>query len=834
MLNIPTGKFFLGNIADAKTQNSTTTPILYDSANLTTHGVILGMTGSGKTGLSINLLEEALHSGIPTIIIDPKGDMPNLTLQFPDLSPNDFYKWINKRDAEQRDMSPEEYAAMVARSWEFGLKKSGMEKERIRQLKDKVEFIIYTPGSDAGVSVNILDSFKVPPVSHEDNLEAFSEAVESTVQSLLALVGIEAEPLQSREFILLSNILQDRWKNGEDLTLESLIGYVMTPPVKKLGVFDVEMLFPQKDRMQLAMLLNNVIASPGFASWIKGEPLNPAAWFNSNNGKVPCSIFYIAHLSDSERMFFVTLLLGKIMSYVRTLSGTSSLRALLYFDEVFGYLPPHPKNPPSKTPMLTILKQARAFGLGMVLATQNPVDLDYKALANAGTWFIGKMQTDRDRKRVLDGLDSSSFSSNRDKMDDLIARLETRNFILHSAHQREPQIFRTRFAQAYLRGPVTRNQIKEMMEEIPSQTSPIMSKVNTSLPPLKEYEVPSYMKENNSRAANIEIEPEEEKAPEYEGYSPVKPDLPTGVNHYYLNIEALKNNELRSIFKPFRESSDRILYMPALMARIRLRFDEEKARLVQYRELFRMIFPFTEDVMPVWPNEDTLLEKEMMGRKPESNALYAAVSPVATDKSEAKKIYNDLIEILYANEKMNIFSNKSLKMFSTIGEELQDFERRCAEEVETKMEREKVKIESKYQRKLDSLSRQIDRKAQQVEDAKQDLTMRRSTEALHVGESLLGMFTSKKKSIGRAITGAMSKHQMADKAQQRIKQYELEIEHLRDEMNTVNREMDDAVEDTRRKYTDMVNDIEEIDVALEKNDISLTDFGVLWVPVSRV
>ncbi len=833
MQNIPTGKFFLGNFADAKTQNSTTTPILYDSANLTTHGVILGMTGSGKTGLSVNLLEEALHSGIPTVIIDPKGDMPNLTLQFPDLSPNDFYKWINKMDAEQRDMSPEEYAAMVARSWEFGLKKSGIEKERIKQLKEKVEFTIYTPGSDAGVSLNILDSFKVPPFSYEDNLEAFSEAVESTVQSLMGLVGIEADPLQSREFILLSNILQDRWKNGEDLTLESLIGYVMTPPVKKLGVFDVEMLFPQKDRMQLAMLLNNVIASPGFAAWIKGQPLNPEGWFNSKNGKVPCTIFYIAHLSDSERMFFVTLLLGKIMSYVRTLSGTSSLRALLYFDEVFGYLPPHPKNPPSKTPLLTILKQARAFGLGMVLATQNPVDLDYKALANAGTWFIGKMQTDRDRKRVLDGLDSSSFSSNRTEMDDLISRLETRNFILHSAHLKQPQVFRTRFAQAYLRGPVTRNQLKEMMEQTASQASSGAMKPS-ALPPLAPFNSPYVQQQQSGAAEKIKPEPDEEKAAEYEGYSPVKPDLPAGVNHYYLNPEALRNNDLRSIFKPFRESSDRILYMPALMARIRLRFDEEKARLVQYRELFRMIFPFTEDVMPVWPGEDTLLDKEMIGRKPESNALYAAVSPAATDKNEAKKIYNDLIEILYANEKMNIFSNKSLKMFSNMDEELRDFERRCAEEVESKMEREKVKIESKYQRKLDSLSRQIDRKAQQVEEAKQDLTMRRSTEALHVGESLLGMFTSKKKSIGHAISGAMTKHQMGDKAQQRIKQYELEIEHLRDEMNTVNREMDDAVEDTRRKYTDMVNDIEEIDVALEKSDISLTDFGVLWVPVSRV
>ena len=849
MINTPAGKFYLGDSVDPKTQNGVGKHLLYDSSNLTTHGVIVGMTGSGKTGLSINLLEEALHSNIPTIIIDPKGDMPNLTLQFPNLSAEEFLPWINRHDAQQRNMSPMEYSTMVAKSWEFGLKKSGIDKSRIRNLKEKTQFTIYTPGSDSGVSLNILDSFRCPPVSPQNNLEAFTDMVESTVQSLLGLLGLEGDPLQSREFILLSNILQDRWKNGEDLTLESIIGYVMNPPVKKLGVFDVDMLFPQKDRMQLAMLINNVIASPGFAAWIKGEPINPAKWMNRVNGKTPCSIFYLAHLSDSERMFFVTLLLGKIMNYARTLPGTSSLRSLLYFDEVFGYLPPYPKNPPSKTPILTILKQARAFGLGMVLATQNPVDLDYKALTNAGTWFVGKLQTDRDKKRVLDGLDSSSFASNHGEMDDLISNLETRNFILHSAHQKEPEIFRTRFAQAYLRGPVTRTQLKDMMDNNtpmppvhpqyapqPQQAPPPQVSRPVSPPAPIPAPIPVSTPVRNTRPLVQEAPQriEEEPVSETEGYSPIKPELPPGVKNFYLNQSALRDDEIREMFEPFAVDADKVLYLPGLLAKVRLRFDEEKARLVHYKEFFRLIFPFTDDVMPVWTREDSPLEKDMISRKGIPNSLYASPSSLITDKSDAKKIKDDLVELLYSEESIKIFSNIPLKVYSGMNEELHDFERRCAQLVETKMEREMTKIKRKYERKLDTLSRKIDRTVQRIEDAKQDHTLRRSSEALHMGESLLGFFTKKKKSIGHAVSGAMNKHRMADRAQMRIKKYELEIEHLREEMDIINREMDDMVEDARSKYADMVNHIEEKDVSLEKNDIAISEFGLLWVPVSAL
>lgn len=839
MKNTPAGKLYLGNIINPKTQDTTDERFYYDAHNFTTHGVIVGMTGSGKTGLSIGLLEEALHNDIPTIIIDPKGDMPNLALQFPDLSPGEFLPWINRGDARRRNMSPEEYAGMVARSWEFGLGKSGIDKDRIKKFVSNVDFRIYTPGSDSGISLNILDSFRAPPISADDNAEAFSSAVESTTQSLLGLVGIEGDPLQSREFILISNIMQDRWKEGEDLTLESIIGYVMNPPVKKLGVFDVETLYPRNERMKLAMLLNNVIASPGFSIWLKGESMNPAMWVSKRNGRTPCSIFYISHLSDSERMFFVTLLLGKIMNYVRTLPGTSELRILLYFDEVFGYLPPHPKNPPSKTPILTILKQARAFGLGMVLATQNPVDLDYKALTNAGTWFIGKLRTDRDKKRILDGLETSSLSTDGREMDKLISSLETRNFILHSVHRKEPVVFHTRFTQAYLRGPITRVQLKSIAEK--SQLFKPAPNLGSGGSP----EVGNGKREmGNGKFSSLDSRfstpnmPGNDTKPTHEDesneYSAVMPDLPKSLGSYYLTEEAYKSQELMNILRQHREKSDKALYRPALMAKLKLRFDEEKARLVHYTELYRMVFPLYEDSMPNWPDENTPLEDDFIAMKPYASALFASPPRYLLDKREAKNIINDLIDMIYGEESISILKNQSLKMYGEMGESVEDFERRCSFEVESKMKREENKIRRRYGRTINTKKRQFDRKIQKLEDLKQESSLRKTTEVVDIGESILSIFTKKRKNVGRSFSRALNKRRYSGRAEQRVKETEIEIEHLSNEMERIKNEMDDELDHIRNKYADMVTDIEEIEVNLEKNDIRVVDYGVLWVLVGGV
>ncbi|HUV95299.1 MAG TPA: DUF87 domain-containing protein, partial [Anaerolineae bacterium] len=442
--------------------------LMYDARDLTTHAVCVGMTGSGKTGLCTDLLEEAALDGVPSIVIDPKGDMTNLLLTFPDLRSSDFEPWVNVDDARRKGLSVHEYASSITETWAKGLAEWGQSGERIRRLKESAEFVIYTPGSDAGIPISVLQTLRAPDISWDDEEEGLRELIASTVSALLGLVGIEADPVRSREHILLSHIIEHAWRRGQDLDLPGVIQAIQTPPIRKLGVFEVDSFYPQKNRLELAMMLNSVVASPSFENWLEGPPLDVASLLRAPDGRPRVSIFYIAHLSDAERMFFVTLLLEQVLAWMRTLSGTTSLRCLVHFDEVFGYLPPYPANPPSKRPLLTLVKTARAFGIGLVLATQNPVDLDYKGLTNAGTWFIGKLQTDRDKARLLDGMEGIISESgtllDRAYLDPLISSLGSRVFILHNVHAERPALFKTRWALSYLRGPLTRRQVLTLMK----------------------------------------------------------------------------------------------------------------------------------------------------------------------------------------------------------------------------------------------------------------------------------------------------------------------------------------------------------------------------------
>lgn len=383
-------------------------PLLYESKNFTTHAVCVGMTGSGKTGLGIGLIEEAALDNIPAIVIDPKGDMVDLLL-----------------DAKSSD-------------------------EKYRQ----VEKVVYTPASESGLPVSILASFAAPSKELMKDKEAIRERVLSTTSGLLGLIGIKADPIKSREHILISTLIHQAWDEGEDLDIAALIDRVQNPPFDTIGALDTDTFYPPKDRKNLSISLNNLLASPGFAAWMEGDPLDIEKLFYNKEGKAKISVLYIAHLSDAERMFFVTLLLNELIAWMRRQSGTSDLRALLYMDEIFGFFPPT-ATPPSKLPMLTLLKQARAFGVGIVLATQNPVDLDYKGLSNCGTWFIGKLQTERDKSRLLEGLESPT-------LDKLLQDTGKRVFILRSVYQKEPILFKTRDTFSDLQGPLTLEQIAKL------------------------------------------------------------------------------------------------------------------------------------------------------------------------------------------------------------------------------------------------------------------------------------------------------------------------------------------------------------------------------------
>ena len=505
------GTFYLGRPYDLPNKSAKPGLLLYDSKDLVTHAVCVGMTGSGKTGLCIGLLEEAAIDNIPAIIIDPKGDIANLLLTFPDLNGSDFLPWINPDDAKKKELTPEAFADKEAAKWKAGLESWGQDGARIARLREAADFLVYTPGSTAGLPVSILQSFSVPAPKILEDAELLGERVGTTATSLLNLIGVDADPLQSPEHILLANILKTSWEAGQDLTLSSLIQSIQSPPFSKLGVMDLESVFSSKDRFALAMRFNNLLGAPGFSAWLEGQPMDIDQILYSPSGKPRIAIFSIAHLNDTERMFFVSLLLTQMVSWMRTQSGTTSLRAILYMDEVFGFFPPT-KNPPSKTPMLTMLKQARAFGLGVVLATQNPVDLDYKGLGNTGTWFIGRLQTERDMARVLDGLEGAASNSqggfNRKQMEQILSGLGNRVFLMNNVHDDGPEIFETRWVLSYLRGPLTRTQIKTLMDPVKdgsladtSQTSPAVASsqkarraapATDNHPPVLPPEIPQY------------------------------------------------------------------------------------------------------------------------------------------------------------------------------------------------------------------------------------------------------------------------------------------------------------------------------------------------------
>jgi hypothetical protein len=572
-------EFYLGRAFDPKAGKVTAQDIKYDPADLTTHAVVTGMTGSGKTGLCVSLLEEAALQGIPALIIDPKGDLTNLLLHFPDLAPQDFQPWVDPDIARRAGKTVEQAATEAALSWRSGLTEWGITPDRIRSLSNAVQYAIYTPGSDAGIPISVLASLAAPELDWAANREALRERISSTVTALLGLVGIEdVDPIRSREHILLSNLFETAWSQGRGVDLTELILQTQTPPFDKLGAFPVDTFYPPKDRMELAMALNNILASPAFEVWREGQPLDVKTLLFGEDGKPRHSIFYLAHLSDTERMFFVTLLFTSIESWMRTQTGTNTLRALLYMDEIFGYLPPT-ANPPSKTPLLRMLKQARAFGLGLLLATQNPVDVDYKALSNAGTWFIGKLQTEQDKNRLLDGLESATGGSSRALFDKLISSLGKRVFIMQNVHEKAPILFQTRWAMNFLAGPMTRVQIPALNQLVGAKAGAV-GPSSASAPAVTSFSAPQSDPVSYAApaAAAAPVKPATPARVESANGSTTKPPVPAGVAEYFLP----QNYSLPEAFKhasktmPAEAMLEGVIYRPALLASAQVRFLDRK------------------------------------------------------------------------------------------------------------------------------------------------------------------------------------------------------------------------------------------------------------------
>jgi hypothetical protein len=719
------GVFYLGRPFGLAAKQSKPGWLLYDSKDLVTHAVCVGMTGSGKTGLCIGLLEEAAIDGIPALIIDPKGDLANLMLNFPQLRGEDFAPWINEDDARKKGLSPSDYATQQAEMWKKGLGDWGQSGERIQKLRDAADVVVYTPGSNAGIPVSILKSFAAPSQETLDDPEMLRERISTTVTSLLGLVGVEADPIKSREHILLSTILDRTWKTGQDLDLPTLIQKIQIPPVAKIGVLDLDSFYPSKERFALAMQLNNLLAAPGFSAWLEGDALDVGQMLHSPGGKPRLAIFSIAHLNDAERMFFVTLLLSQTLGWIRAQSGTTSLRAILYMDEIFGYFPPV-ANPPSKQPLLTLLKQARAFGLGVVLATQNPVDLDYKGLANTGTWFIGRLQTERDKARVLEGLEGASANSGKkfDKqgMEQLIAGLGNRVFLMNNVHEDAPEIFQTRWTLSYLRGPLTRTQIKTLMD------------------PVKLL-----------RYGDKGIEGYQQPKGALSRY-PVTP-LP-------LNQRPLLPPDVPQHFIPVRgsqPSGSALIYQPMLLGASQVRVSDSKAG-VDVTQDVTLLAPISDGAVAVdWDRAmQAGLALEDLESAPSDGAQFGAV-PSTASKAKSYETWNrDFAGWLFRTQKVDLLKSPSVKEVSRPGESERDFRVRLQQSGREARDKQSDSLRQKYAPKIAAIQDRIRRAEQMVERQKAESRSSQMQAAISVGASILGAFLGRKTvsatNIGRATT----------------------------------------------------------------------------------
>lgn len=787
------GVFYLGRPYSLERGETLPGLLLYDSRDLLTHAVCVGMTGSGKTGLCLTLLEEAALDGIPAILIDPKGDLPNLLLTFPELRPEDFLPWINEEEARRKSLTPGAFAQQQADQWRKGLADWGQGAERIRALRDSAEFVVYTPGSRAGLPVSILRSFAAPEPGLREDAELLQERVSTTVASLLGLVGISADPIQSREHILLSTLLSQAWREGRDLDLGALIQQVQNPPLSKVGVLDLESFYPSQERFTLVMALNNLLAAPGFSVWLEGEPLDVGAMLYTSSGKPRHCIFSIAHLSEAERMFFVSLLLTQVLGWMRLQPGTKSLRTLVYMDEVFGYLPPV-ANPPSKPPLLSLLKQARAFGLGIVLATQNPVDLDYKALSNAGTWFIGRLQTERDKSRLLEGLEGAAVSSaagfNRRQLEQTLSALGNRIFLMHNVHEDAPVVFQTRWAMSYLRGPMTRDQIRLLMDSHRREAAP------------------------TPRKATV--------APALGAGTASAPALPP---------------EIPQVFLPCRTAapqSAKLVYRPMVLGMGTVHYRDAK-RKVEHSQEVVYLTPLAESPIPLdWEVAEAVgLGPRDLGRSPEPGAVFLDL-PSAASKAKSYASWTTSFSAWLARScTLELYRSPSMGELSQPGESERDFRVRLGMLARERRDDAVDKLRTRYGARLQALQERLRRAQQTVErEAEQARQMKVQT-AISFGSTLLGAVVGRRAigagTLGRATTAARGVSRSL-KEQQDIGRAKETVEALEEQRKALQAEFEAEVAAIERRIDPQAEAIESVVIRPKKSDLTVKLVALAWVP----
>jgi hypothetical protein len=788
------GSFYVGKEYDLAAAQLKDNLVLYDSKDLVTHAVIIGMTGSGKTGLGIGLLEEALMDNIPFIAIDPKGDLGNILLTFPELNAANFRPWINEQEAAIQGQTPEQFAETQAQLWQKGLGEWGQTAERIAKLRQSVDFAIYTPGSSSGLQVSVLRSFAVPAQAVLSDSDALREHIQTTATSLLALMGLEADPMTSREHVLVSNILSRSWSEGKSLDIASLIKAIQEPPFTQIGVMDIESFYPQKDRLALSMQLNNLLASPGFSAWMEGEPLDIQRMFYTPEGKARACIFTISHLGDKERMFFVSMLLNEVLGWMRTQSGTTSLRAMLYMDEIFGYLPPT-ASPPSKVPMLTLLKQARAFGLGLVLATQNPVDLDYKALSNTGTWFIGRLQTERDKARVLEGLEGASQAGfDRAEMDKILSGLGKRVFLMHNVNDNAPTIFQTRWAMSYLRGPLTKEQIKSLMSERKTATLPLASPASTAQP--------SAVQAAFTPAAS----------------SGVAPATPQGVKVYYL------------------PASGEVTYSPAVLSMVEANYNSAKHNINQ-SAFYALACELEDGPVPCnWENAVELsIAPQDLQIEPLSSATFADLPKDITSKN-LDKWQKDALLFIRQQRPITLYSNKEYRLVSRPGESEGDFRARLGQSSREGRDSQVEKLRAKYASKLSTLQNRLQNAMDRVGREQSRARQQQLDTAINIGTTVLGALMGRKKlsvTNARGVGSVLKSGSRAQRQGAQVAKAEESVETIQQQITELETQLQGDIEQLSGGLDTGTLALETIEISAKPADLSVKVFGLVWLPYAK-
>jgi hypothetical protein len=800
------GTFYLGRGYDVAEKKLADDLVLYDSKDLVTHGVVLGMTGSGKTGLCLSLLEEAAIDGVPIIAIDPKGDIGNFLLQFPNLSAAEFKPWVNEDEARRKAQSVDDYAAAQAALWQKGLGDWGQSAERIKKLRDTVDMAIYTPGSSAGLQVSILSSLDCPPPEVMDDAETLADRIESTVSSMLGLMGVDADPVQSPAHILLSNIVGHCWKKGQNLSLEQLVRHIQQPPIRKVGVVDVDTFCPEKERNTLAMKLNNLLASPGFSAWLEGEPLNIQRMFYTAEGKPRVSIFNIAHLSDTERMFFVSLLMNQLLGWMRAQQGTTSLRALFYMDEIFGYLPPT-ANPPSKKPMMILLKQARAFGLGLLLGTQNPVDLDYKALSNIGTWFLGRLQTERDKARVLDGLEGAAGSAgtkfDRGEMERLLSALGNRVFLMNNVHEDHPVVLQIRWVMSYLSGPLAKAQVKKLMDPVRKTAASAASSSGEDsgfLPPQRTTVV----------------------------RNTTKPRLPEGVEEFFMAPKTAV-------------PADRLCYVPALIRSASVNYDDDR-RKISGRSSVTLLNEIDAEGQRVNWEKFFDLPRDMditkLGRTAEEGAEFGELPGAAMKSQTYNSIEKDFVDWVYSNHYLEVHFSPLLEAFSNPGESAGDFRVRIAQTARELRDKMIETLREKYGKKIKDLETKAAKAMDKLETQKAQASSAKLQTAVSIGTSILGALFGRKSGIGAASSlvrsSSVSSVSRAWKESREAGAAEGDLERIKVEMGEIEKQVGDETQKIRDQYEPATLVLETVKLTPVKKNIQPTATGILWLPHERV